>query len=50
MVAELRREADEIVCVEDYEFFGAIGTYYGDFSQVSDEVIDKFKQFSGRRV
>jgi predicted phosphoribosyltransferase len=44
---ELRDEADDIVCLEDYEFFGAIGTYYRDFSQVSDEqVIDILKQFS----
>lgn len=38
---ELRDEADEIVCLEDYEDFGAIGFFYSDFSQVSDaEVID----------
>jgi len=46
---ELRDQADDIVCLEDYEFFGAIGTYYRDFSQVSDEqVIDILKQFSRR--
>jgi len=33
---ELRGEADEIVCLEDYEDFGAIGRFYSDFSQVSD--------------
>jgi len=39
---ELRNEADEIVCLEDYEDFGAIGLFYSDFSQVSDaEVIDR---------
>jgi len=38
---ELRGEADEIVCLEDYEEFGAIGLFYSDFRQVSDsEVID----------
>jgi putative phosphoribosyl transferase len=36
-LAELRGEADEIVCLEDHEFFGAIGTYYYDFRQLSDE-------------
>jgi putative phosphoribosyl transferase len=33
---ELRGEADEIVCLEDYEEFGAIGLFYSDFRQVSD--------------
>ena len=36
----LRGEADDIVCLEDYEDFGAIGLFYSDFRQVSDtEVI-----------
>ncbi len=33
---ELRAEADDIVCLEDYENFGAIGFYYADFRQVTD--------------
>jgi predicted phosphoribosyltransferase len=38
---ELRGEADDIVCLEDYEDFGAIGLFYSDFAQVSDtEVIE----------
>jgi putative phosphoribosyl transferase len=38
---KLRGEADEVVCLEDYENFGAIGLFYSDFSQVSDtEVTD----------
>jgi predicted phosphoribosyltransferase len=36
---ELRGEADEIVCLEDYPSFGAIGFYYSDFRQVSDEQV-----------
>ena len=45
-LASLRRDADEIVCLEDYEFFGAIGNYYQDFSQVGDEgVIKLLRQF-----
>jgi predicted phosphoribosyltransferase len=37
---KLRDEADEIVCLEDYVEFGAIGYFYSDFQQVSDtEVI-----------
>jgi predicted phosphoribosyltransferase len=38
---DLRGEADDIVCLEDYENFGAIGLFYSDFRQVSDtEVIE----------
>jgi putative phosphoribosyl transferase len=36
---ELRGEADAIVCLEDYETFGAVGFYYSDFRQVSDEEV-----------
>jgi predicted phosphoribosyltransferase len=36
---ELRDEADEIVCLEDYEPFGAVGAYYADFGQTSDEEV-----------
>jgi len=37
---KLKGEADDIVCLEDYEDFGAIGLFYSDFRQVSDtEVI-----------
>jgi predicted phosphoribosyltransferase len=38
---ELRKEADDVICLEDYENFGAIGLFYSDFRQVSDnEVVD----------
>jgi putative phosphoribosyl transferase len=38
---EVREEADDIVCLEDHEDFGAIGFFYSDFRQISDtEVID----------
>ncbi len=33
---ELRGEADTVVCLEEYEEFGAIGYFYSDFHQVSD--------------
>jgi len=47
-LAELQSEADDIICLEDYEIFGAIGIYYANFRQVSDqEVIDLLKQVSG---
>jgi predicted phosphoribosyltransferase len=45
-LTELRHEADEILCLEDHEPFGAIGYYYDDFSQVSDrEVKDILAEF-----
>jgi putative phosphoribosyl transferase len=36
---ELNDEADAVVCLEDYPNFGAIGFYYADFNQVSDEEV-----------
>jgi putative phosphoribosyl transferase len=43
---ELGEETDEIVCLEDYELFGAIGFYYRDFRQVYDqEVADILARF-----
>ena len=45
-LAAPRSDADEVVCLEDYEIFGAIGVYYRDFSQVADEeVIETLKRF-----
>ena len=40
-VDELRQEADWIVCLETHAFFGAIGAYYRNFRQVSDEEVVK---------
>ncbi len=50
-LAALRSDVDEIVCLEDYEFFGAIGLYYKNFTQVADEeVIEILKQFPVRKI
>ena len=35
----LRGEADDTVCLEDHEPFGAIGFFYSDFTQVSDSEV-----------
>lgn len=35
-VAALEREANEVICLEQPEEFGAIGLFYGDFHQVPD--------------
>jgi putative phosphoribosyl transferase len=49
-LAVMREEADEVVCLEDYEIFGAIGYFYRDFRQISDrEVIDTLARFAAKR-
>lgn len=49
-LAAMRQECDEVVCLEDHEIFGAIGLFYSDFGQVSDEeVIATVKRFSARK-
>lgn len=41
VLAAMRDEADDIICLETYSMFGAIGVYYSDFRQITDrEVID----------
>jgi putative phosphoribosyl transferase len=50
-LAAMRPEADDVVCLEDQEFFGAIGYYYSDFGQTSDqEVIDAIAHFPARSM
>jgi putative phosphoribosyl transferase len=36
---EFENEADEVVCASAPEFFQAVGQYYEDFSQTSDEEV-----------
>jgi len=38
-VTALRREVDDLVCLESHEYFYAIGLYYADFRQVSDDEV-----------
>jgi putative phosphoribosyl transferase len=48
-LVELRDEADDVVCLENYETFGAIGCYYSDFRQVRDEeVIEILKHYPAK--
>jgi putative phosphoribosyl transferase len=45
-LVELSKEADEVVCLEDHAIFGAIGFFYSDFRQTSDqEVVDHLARF-----
>jgi len=39
MLAHFRKEADEAICLETPLMFGAIGLYYRDFHQMSDEEV-----------
>jgi putative phosphoribosyl transferase len=36
-VAEMRREADEVICLHASRDFRGVGAFYGDFHQLSDE-------------
>ena len=38
-VAAMREEADDVVCLEEHAIFGAIGFFYRDFRQISDEEV-----------
>jgi len=38
---ELAREADEVVCVITPEPFGAVGFWYDDFAQTTDDEIHR---------
>jgi len=50
----LRFEADEIVCLEARRDFGAIGFFYADFRQISDEeviaILDQFGSDRGPKI
>ena len=39
--AALRREVDEVVCLHEPSYFGAVGSYYGDFRQIEDSDVQK---------
>ena len=51
-VAELRRQADDVVCAEEHDPFSAIGSYYLDFRQLEDaeviEALDRALARTGR--
>jgi len=39
VLIEMRQEADDVVCLEDHERLGAIGWFYEDFTQVTDQQV-----------
>jgi len=49
-IAQLRQEVDNLICLETPELFGAIGYFYRDFRQVSDqEVLTILNRFPATR-
>lgn len=47
-IADLREEADEVICLQTPRHFGAIGFFYHDFTQTSDdEVVALLAQHTG---
>jgi putative phosphoribosyl transferase len=49
-ITQLRGEVDALICLETPELFGAIGYFYRDFRQVSDqEVVAILKRFPAKR-
>jgi putative phosphoribosyl transferase len=49
-ITKLRGEVDDLICLETPELFGAIGYFYRDFRQVSDqEVVAILKRFPAKR-
>ncbi len=46
----LRAEADEVVCLYEPEYFGAVGYYYEDFTQTEDSDVQMLlEEFAGAR-
>ena len=49
-VEVLRRDADEVICPETPEPFGAISAFYDDFSQVSDGEVETLLAAARKRT
>ena len=49
-IEELEKMADRVVCLYTPEYFQAIGQFYNDFSQTSDEEVIKLLQESKQKL
>jgi len=49
-VAMLRRQADELLCLQEPERFRAVGEWYRDFSQTSDEEVTQLLEQARREL
>jgi predicted phosphoribosyltransferase len=47
---ELEEEADETICLSTPEFFQAVGQYYEDFSQTSDEDVRELLSHAAQKM
>jgi putative phosphoribosyl transferase len=50
IVEDLNRIADKVIVLNTLETFGAVGQFYQDFSQVSDNEVKKIMKKYGYRV
>jgi len=48
VIASLRRDADEVVCLHTPKMFAAIGQWYAEFTQTRDEDVALLKRAAGR--
>jgi predicted phosphoribosyltransferase len=50
-LAAMCEDANELVCLEDYELFGVLGFYYRDFRQISnEEAIEMLGRFPAQKL
>jgi predicted phosphoribosyltransferase len=48
-IKELKKQADRVICLYAPEYFAAIGQFYSDFSQTSDEEVIQLLQNNRQR-
>jgi len=48
-IEELKEQADKVICLKTPEFFQAIGRFYLDFNQTSDEEVIELLRLSIRK-
>ena len=48
-IEELKKQADKVICLETPEYFQAIGQFYLDFNQTSDEEVIELLRLSIRK-
>ena len=48
-IEELKKQADKVICLKTPEYFQAIGQFYLDFNQTSDEEVTELLRLSIRK-
>ncbi|MBI2640664.1 MAG: endolytic transglycosylase MltG [Candidatus Sungbacteria bacterium] len=49
-LAQLRKEADEVIALEEPEWYGAVGAFYEEFGQTSDEEVIALLQDKSEKI